>query len=377
MITSRSSHHSSMTAENAEDHTTKGFAYQYPRPDEYPNLMRMATRQCSLLLASSSIFRRELFAKAAIPIGAFSVPLDEGDVQTWLEEKHPEVTADTRTLLIAHLKADAAIQALKMPDTQHLQELRLQNQILNVPEAERLPLLQEAERVARRSGRAAAAVAQLASFTKSCMALEAADGRLPVLMAVDTGIQFKGKILFKPKDKEEAASFLESYSEADAPIVVTTSVVLCDLVYELEAQSRNPNSPMPAKKELPHKCRACSKFQYTEPSDDPDPCTCPYTVVHAADILCSTGGPKSYHYHSREMFSCQSQVALSKMDKEARRRILEEGDVMYSAGALLIEKGEMAKHIKGISGCPHNVIGVPLGRVEEMLSLLIGRMESR
>ena len=156
---------------------TPGYVYKFPQPTDFPKVQEMAIKDCSLLLATSSLFRRELFARAAIPFGAFSAPFDEDDVQEWLEVKHPQLGVDSRTLLIAHMKADAAVHALRVPDTQHLQQLRLQNQMLNTPAAERLPLLQRAEAVARRNGRAAAAVAQLASFSKSCMAVEAADGR--------------------------------------------------------------------------------------------------------------------------------------------------------------------------------------------------------
>ncbi|CDI78729.1 Maf-like protein, putative [Eimeria acervulina] len=356
---------------------TPGYVYKFPQPTDFPKVQEMAIKDCSLLLATSSLFRRELFARAAIPFGAFSAPFDEDDVQEWLEVKHPQLGVDSRTLLIAHMKADAAVHALRVPDTQHLQQLRLQNQMLNIPAAERLPLLQRAEAVARRNGRAAAAVAQLASFSKSCMAVEAADGRAPVLVAVDTGIEFGGRVRFKPKDKEEAARFLKSYSDSDEPIVVTTSFVLVDLVSELERPPWNPNAPVPAKQQFPHKCKACNRFQRSQPTDDPNPCTCPLTVVHAADILLDPGGPSGYHFHTREMLSVKSEVKFNKMNDEVRQRILDEGEVMYSAGAVLVERGEMAKYLKSISGCPHNVIGVPLSRVESYLSLLIGRMENR
>ncbi|CDJ56650.1 Maf-like protein, putative [Eimeria maxima] len=360
-----------------EDEPTPGYVYTYPQPTDFPDMQEMAIKDCSLLLATSSEFRRELFAKAAIPFGAFSAPFDENDVQTWLEAQHPEMGADSRTLLIAHMKADAAVHALRAQDSQHLQQLRFQNQILNIPAVERLRLLQRAETAARHNGRAAAAVAQLASFSNSCMAVEAADGRAPVLVAVDTGIEFGGRVLFKPKDKEEAARFLKGYSDSDEPIVVTTSFVLVDLVSELERPPWDPNAPVPAKQQFPHKCKACGRFQHLQPTDDADPCTCPLTVIHAADIMLDPRGPTGYHCDTREVLSVKSQVNFKKMNEEARRRILEEGEVMYSAGAVLVERGEMSKYLKSISGCPHNVIGVPMTRVERHLSLLIERMANR
>ncbi|CDJ35267.1 Maf-like protein, putative [Eimeria mitis] len=358
------------------DEPTPGFVYSFPQPTDFPKLQEMAIKDCSLLLATSSEFRRQLFASAAVPFGAFSPSFDENDVQDWLEAKHPQVGADSRTLLIAHMKADAAVHTLRLPDTQHLQQLRLQNQMMNIPATERVPLMQRAEAYARRNGRATAAVAQLASFSKSCMVAEAADGRAPVLVAVDTGIEFGGQVLFKPKDKEEAACFLKRYSDSDEPIVVTTSFVLVDLVSEFERPPWNPNAPVPAKQQFPHKCKACNRFQRRQPTDDPDPCTCPLTVVHAADILLDPGGPSGYRFDTREMFSVKSNVKFNELNEEVRNRIIEEGEVMYSAGAVLVERGEMAKHLKYISGCPHNVIGVPLKQVESFLSLLIGRMEN-
>ncbi|CDJ48176.1 Maf-like protein, putative [Eimeria brunetti] len=358
-----------------QDGPTPECVYKYPGPTDFPKMQEMAIKNCSLLLATSSQFRRELFARAAVPFGAFSAPFDENDVQDWLEANHPTQGVDSRTLLIAHMKADAAVDALRQPDTQHLQQLRLHNQMLNIPASERLPLLQRAEALARKNGRATAAIAQLATCTKSCMAVEAADGRSPVLLAVDTGISFEGRVLFKPKDKEEAARFLKSYSESDEPICVTTSFVLVDLASELEQVPWSPNAPVPAQPEFPHKCKACGRYQRQQPTDDPDPCTCPLTVVHAADILLDPGGPSSYRFDTREMFSVTSKVRFNHLDEEARKRILEEGEVMYSAGAVLVERGEMAKYLKSISGCPHNVIGVPLTHVESYLSLLIGRME--
>ena len=356
---------------------TPDFVYDFPQPTEFKEVQAMATTECSLLLASSSKFRRELFARAAIPHGAFSAPLDEDCVQDWLETKHPELSSGQRTVMIAQLKADAAVHALKGPNMQHLQQLRLQNQILNLPEAERLNILKAAERAARQTGRATAAVAHLASFTESCLALEAADGRQPVLITVDTGVELNGRVMFKPKDKKEAECFLKSYSNTDSPIIITTSVVLVDLMDELDSPPWNPNAAVPAKRGFPYKCRACGKPQQPkEEHTGSDSCSCPLEVVHAANILGEAGGPATYRFSSREVFTVQSEVRFNKMDADACRRIVEEGEVMCSAGAVLIERGEMAKYLKSIVGCPHSVIGFPLGHLNVALARLLKRLKS-
>ncbi|XP_022592548.2 uncharacterized protein LOC34622439 [Cyclospora cayetanensis] len=351
--------------------------YRFPHPNEFPEVQKLATTDCSLLLASSSEVRRQLFAKAGVPFGAFSAPLEEDDVQQWLEAKHPELSTDRRTLLIAQLKADAAVHALRGPNTQHLLQLRLHNQILNLPESERLPLLALAESAARRTGGATAAVAALASFAESCVALEAADGRPPVLIAVDTGVSLHGRVMFKPRDKKEAECFLQRYSETEDPIIVTTSVVLVDLCDELENPPWDPNAAVPAGPEFPHKCRSCGKFQQQGSAagrENCSPCSCPLPVVHAASILDEPGGPAAYRFNSREVFTVHSEVRFNKMDAETRKRIIEEGDVLYSAGAILIEKGEMAKYLKSVSGCPHSVIGFPLGHLKGPLSQLLKKI---
>lgn len=354
------------------------FVYKFPHPEEFPEIQKAATTDCSLLLASSSPFRRQLFSKAGIPFGAFSAPLNEDDVQDWLETKYPKLPLDTRTLLIAQLKANAAVHALRGPNTQQLQQLRLQNQVLNIPEAVRLRVLEEAEEAARENGRATAAVAQLASFTESSVALEAADGRTPVILAVDTGVERNGRVLFKPKDKEEAERFLKSYYDTDCPIIVTTSVVLVDLCNELENPPWDPNARVPAKEGFPYKCQSCGKPQLPKDGNkDSGSCSCPLTVVHAASILNGAGGPQSYRSNSRVAFSVHSEVKFNKMDADARRRIIEEGDVMYTAGAIVVEKGEMAKYLQSITGCGHNVIGFPLADLKAPLSRLLERIGNR
>ncbi|KAL8441566.1 hypothetical protein Emag_007059 [Eimeria magna] len=349
--------------------------YRPPCASDFQATQELATTQCSLLLASSSVYRRALFTEAAIPFGSFSAPFDEDDVQTWLENNKSQLDSGRRTLLIAQLKADAAVHALLGPQADKLQLLRLSNQLLNVPETERAPLLQRAEREARRTGKAAAAVAQLASFKASAVALEMSDGRRPVLITVDTGVEHEGRVLFKPKDKEEAEQFLQRYSSSSASVRVATSVVLADLCGELDQPPHDPNLTVPTPAGCTCRCSACRMVLRGEKEESQPQCCCPVTVMHAAEVLETAGGPQLYRPRTRVAFTVVSTIEFKEMDAAARSRILRDQDIMCSAGAIRIEDGEMAKHLRTINGCHHNIIGFPLSDLQAHLKQLLKKMQ--
>ncbi|KAL8436955.1 hypothetical protein ACSSS7_001319 [Eimeria intestinalis] len=348
--------------------------YLPPSPADFKEIQTLATTQCSLLLATSSVYRRALFTEAAIPFGSFSAPFDEEDVQNWLETNTPQLDSERRTLLIAQLKADAAVHALLGPQADKLQLLRLSNQLLNVPEAERAPLLEEAEREARRTGKATAAVAQLANFRNSAVALEMSDGRRPVLITVDTGVEHEGRVLFKPKDEKEAAQFLERYSSSSASVRVATSVVLADLCGELDKPPHDPNAALPTPAGFQPRCSACCMLQRANQQKVAPPCCCPASVMHAAEILDRAGGPGMHRNTTRVAFTVVSTIEFKPMDEGARTRILRDQDIMCSAGAIRIEEGEMAKYLKRINGCHHNIIGFPLKDLKIHLKKLLETM---
>ncbi|KAL8276022.1 hypothetical protein Esti_000138 [Eimeria stiedai] len=350
--------------------------YCPPCANDFRETQELATTQCSLLLASSSVHRRALFVEAAIPVGFFSSPFDEDDVQVWLENQHPQVDSSRRTLLIAQLKANAAVHALLGPQADKLQLLRLNNQLVNVPEAERGPLLEKAEREARCTGKAAAAVAQLASLRNSAVALEMSDGRRPVLITVDTGVEHEGQVLFKPKDKAEAEQFLERYSSSGASVLVATSVVLVDLCGELDQPPDDPNAAVPTQPGgQAHRCSACCKVQRGKQDESEPRCCCPVTVAHAAEVLDTAGGPMAYRPRTRVAFTVVSTIEFKQMDPAARSRMIGEEDLMGTAGAIRIEGGEMAKHLRKLNGCHHNIIGFPLSDLRTQLAQLLQKMK--
>ncbi|KAL8435286.1 hypothetical protein Efla_002541 [Eimeria flavescens] len=360
-----------------EERVASCVLYKPPAAADFVDLQTMATTQCSLLLASSSGCRRALFAAAAIPFGAFSPGFEEDEVQDWLEARGPSLDCEQRTLLIAQLKASAAIHALRGPLQDKLQQLRFQNQVLNLAAAARPGLLEAADREARQTGKAAAAVAQLASFEESAAAIEASDGRRPVLIAVDTGVEHEGRVLFKPKDEADAARMLQLYSASDTPVRVTSSVVLVDLCRELDDPPPDPNACMPlvGERSGPHRCKACSKLQ--QPADSKQPadeqeeaCCCPPSVVHAASMVDGFRSARSFNSFSRKAFSVTSTIAFAEMDEEARKRILQEEGILNAAGAIRIEAPSMATHITAISGCMHSIIGFPLSRLKDELNEL-------
>ncbi|KAL8448979.1 hypothetical protein Emed_003331 [Eimeria media] len=349
--------------------------YRPPCASDFHATQELAITQCSLLLASSSVYRRSLFSEAGIPFGSFSAPFDEDDVQTWLELNQPQLDSGRRTLLIAQLKADAAVHALLGPQADKVQLLRLSNQLLNIPASERSSLLERAEREARRTGKAAAAVAQLASFKTSAVALEMSDGRRPVLITVDTGVEHEGRVLFKPKDKEEAEQFLQRYSSSSASVRVATSVVLADLCGELDQPPNDPNLIPPTPAGFKPRCSACCVVQRGKKEETQPPCSCPPSVMHAAAVLETAGGPQQYRPRTRVAFTVVSTIEFSEMDADARSRILRDQDIMCSAGAIRIEDGEMAKHLKAINGCHHNIIGFPLSDLLPQLKTLLKKMQ--
>lgn len=372
-----------------------GYTYTPPHPSAYRSLQHLAIKECSLLLASSSIFRRNLLANAAIPFGSFSVPFDETDVQEWMETNHPTLPAGTRTIVIAQIKADAAVHALRGPHTERLQQLRFLNQVNNIPPDERVQAIQMADKAARTTGAAAAAVAHLATYTGAAAALEAAEGRRPIVIAVDSGVEMAGQVRFRPKSKRQAEDFLRSYSNAKEPVGVITSVVLIDLLQEIDSPPWDPNRPSTPSLGCPQRCYACGRPKRSEygserrtptsrsrrgsnKEGEEDTCSCPPTVMHAATILESCGGrPMEYRNGSRVAFTVRSEIWFNPMNKRVIKAIIKEGEVLYSAGAVIIEQGEMKNFIKSVYGCAHNVIGLPMEELHDRIRELLAKSKEK
>lgn len=347
--------------------------YTPPSPSSYPELQRLSLTRCSLLLASSSCPRRQLLAAAAVPHGVFSPPVDEEPVQQWLQQQKPDMQVGERTALIAHLKADAAVNALRGAHAQQLQQLRLEQQLLQLQPSLRPQLLQQAEQLQREEGKAAAAVLGLGCLSSSSVVLEAAEGRRPLLLTVDTGVQVGSRVLFKPRDAAEADSFLASYSAASEPVLVASTLVVTDLAAEfsgppLDSAEADSNR---AEGRYGTACRACgkriilsSKHQHQQQQES-GVCACQGLVLHAAEVLYSAGGPHGYRSSSRVCETTYTWLQYKEMDAAARTQIIEEGLVLSAAGAIIFEKGLMASFVKDVRGDTYSCVGLSLDALQQ------------
>ena len=147
-----------------------------------------------------------------------------------------------------------------------------------------------------------------------------------ILITADQVVTHDGKILEKPIDREEAISFLRSYSSKHCATV--GSIVLTDL--------RNGRRVQVIKN-----CLTCY-------------------------LICRTN--YFFNCHNPHQAVDTSTIYFKSIPEEVINSLIEQGDVFYCAGALMVENPILVPYVDRIEGSIDSVMGMSKSLLEKLMN---------